>query len=79
MPLIYDGGVNSGLDIARAIAMGADFVMLGKAWHWGLGAFGAAGADHVAHILKADLTSVMAQIGAARLADLPTRLGRAIP
>lgn len=79
MPLIYDGGVNSGLDIARAIAMGADFVMLGKAWHWGLGAFEAAGADHVAHILKADLASVMAQIGAARLADLPTRLGRAIP
>ncbi len=39
-PLIYDSGIESGLDILRAIALGADFVMLGRAWHFALGGFG---------------------------------------
>ncbi|WP_366142851.1 alpha-hydroxy acid oxidase [Pseudooceanicola sp.] len=43
-PLIYDGATESGLDILRAIALGADLVMLGRAWIWGVGAFGANGA-----------------------------------
>ena len=73
-PLIFDSGIKGGLDILRAIALGADFVMLGRAFHYGLGAFGAKGAAHVVDILRADLTSNMGQIGARRLSDVKQRL-----
>lgn len=63
MPLIYDSSIDGGLDILRAIAMGADFVMLGRAFHYGLGAFDAKGAKHVVTILKEDLASNMGQMG----------------
>ncbi|KPU84642.1 alpha-hydroxy acid dehydrogenase [Marinosulfonomonas sp. PRT-SC04] len=69
-PLIFDSGINGGLDILRAIALGANFVMLGRAFHYGLGAFGAKGAAHVVDILRADLQSNMGQIGARQLSDI---------
>ena len=73
-PLIYDGGVEGGLDVLRAMAHGADFVMLGRGWHYALGAFGARGAAHLAHILREDLVSNMQQIGARVPADAAGRL-----
>ena len=73
-PLIFDSGVQSGLDILRALALGADFVMLGRAWHFGLAAFGDRGAAHVAHILRDDLTACMGQMGLSRPDQARTRL-----
>ncbi len=73
-PLLYDGAVASGLDILRAIAMGANFVMLGKAFHYGLAAFGDRGAAHVVHVLREDMLASMSQIGACNLAALPGAL-----
>jgi L-lactate dehydrogenase (cytochrome) len=80
-PLIFDSGVASGLDVLRALALGANFVMLGRAFHYGLAALGPAGAAHVLHILKADMASSMSQLGAQRFADLAPRLieGAAVP
>ena len=73
-PLIYDGGIRSGTDVLRAVAKGADFVMLGRAWHHGLAAFGEAGVAHVAHILSDGLTADMGQLGIGTLAEVRDRL-----
>jgi L-lactate dehydrogenase (cytochrome) len=66
MPLIYDGGVETGLDVLRALAMGANFTMLGRGWHYALGALGPQGAGHLAQILRDDLTANMIQMGISR-------------
>ncbi|WP_371155234.1 alpha-hydroxy acid oxidase [Jannaschia sp. 2305UL9-9] len=76
VPIYYCSGVQGGLDILRALALGADFVFLGKAWYFALAAFGRRGVDHLVHILRADMTANMMQIGAASLKDLPGRLVR---
>lgn len=65
-PLIFDSGVESGLDILRGFAMGANFVMLGRAWHYALGAFGPRGAAHLLHILREDMAANMMQMGITR-------------
>jgi L-lactate dehydrogenase (cytochrome) len=71
LPIIFDSGVEGGLDILRAMGMGADFVMLGRAWHYALAALGPKGIDHLAHILSEDLKANMGQLGARTLLDLP--------
>ncbi|MFX0541402.1 alpha-hydroxy acid oxidase [Roseovarius sp. S4756] len=76
LPLIFDGGVTGGLDILRALALGANFVMMARPWHYALAALGPEGPAHLVHILAADMTANMGQLGARRLADLPGRLIR---
>ncbi|MGR3434274.1 MAG: alpha-hydroxy acid oxidase [Shimia sp.] len=73
-PVIFDSGVASGLDVMRALARGADFVMLGRAWHYAVAALGPRGPAHLHHVLTEDMVLNMAQIGAARLGDLAGRL-----
>ena len=73
-PLIFCSGIRSGTDILRAIATGADFVMLGRAFHYGIGAFGAAGAEHVVAILEDSLKADMGQMGIARPVEVRGRL-----
>ena len=73
MPLIYDGGVESGLDVLRALACGADFTMLGRGWHYALGALGVSGAEHLARLLRDDLVANMIQLGANRLSEVSER------
>ncbi|WP_281968080.1 alpha-hydroxy acid oxidase [Roseovarius nanhaiticus] len=74
LPLIFDGGITGGLDILRAIALGADFVMMARPWHYALAALGPEGLDHLVRILTADMTANMGQLGARSLPDLPARL-----
>jgi len=74
LPLIFDSGIEGGLDVLRALASGADFVMLGRAFHYGLAALGEVGAAHVLDILRQDMISNMGQLGTKTLNELPNRL-----
>ncbi len=73
-PIIYDSGITGGLDILRALALGADFCMLGRAWHYAVGALAEKGPPHLVHILKDDMALAMGNIGARTLDDLAGRL-----
>ncbi|HKL54772.1 MAG: alpha-hydroxy acid oxidase [Roseovarius sp.] len=74
LPVLIDGGFETGLDILRAIALGADFVMLGRPWHYALGALGADGPAHLTDILTQDLIANMGQLGLSALSGAHARL-----
>ncbi len=70
MKIIFDSGITSGLDIIKAIALGADFVLLGKAFMYGCAALGNKGGDHVADILIEDLKNNMMQLGVESIEEV---------
>ena len=70
LKILFDSGVRGGLDIARALALGADFVLLGRTFMYGVAALGALGGDHTAEILIDDLKNNMTQLGCAKLQDI---------
>ena len=74
LPIIFDSGAEGGLDVLRAIALGADFVMMGRAWHFALAALGPKGIPHFADILRKDLSANMGQMGLSRLSQARERL-----
>ncbi|MEO6225671.1 MAG: L-lactate dehydrogenase [Sphingomicrobium sp.] len=70
MPILADGGVRSGLDVVRMLALGADFVLLGRAWAYALAASGQAGVAHVLRLVEAEMRVAMALTGCTRIADV---------
>jgi len=68
--IICDGGVRRGSDIVKALALGADACMAGRAYLYGLGAAGEAGVDHVLSLLESDMKRTMALIGCKTVADI---------
>ena len=73
-PLIFDSGVRSGEDIARALASGADFVMVGRPALYALGAGGPSGFDALLQLLINELSTVMAQLGCRYTHELNERV-----
>jgi L-lactate dehydrogenase (cytochrome) len=63
MTIMLDGGVRSGLDVLRALSLGADGVLLGRAWAWALAARGQAGVALMLAIIKEELEVAMALTG----------------
>ena len=68
--ILMDGGIRRGSDIAKAIALGADAVMIGRAYLWGLAANGQAGVENVLDVLRGGLDSTLLGLGKASIADL---------
>jgi isopentenyl diphosphate isomerase/L-lactate dehydrogenase-like FMN-dependent dehydrogenase len=68
VPVMVDSGFRRGSDVMKALALGADAILLGRAARWGLGAFGAGGAQRVLEIMQAELREAMALTGRRNLA-----------
>jgi lactate 2-monooxygenase len=70
VPVLFDSGVRTGADVAVALALGADAVMIGRPYVWGLALAGADGVEHVLRCLLADLDLTMALSGVRSVAEL---------
>jgi L-lactate dehydrogenase (cytochrome) len=79
MPILLDGGVRSGLDVLRALALGADAVLLGRAWAYALAAGGQAGVSAMFAIIKEELEVAMALTGQSDVRSLDKDLASVRP
>jgi isopentenyl diphosphate isomerase/L-lactate dehydrogenase-like FMN-dependent dehydrogenase len=70
IPIIFDSGIRRGADIFKALALGANAIMLGRTTRWGLAAFGTAGAQRVIEMLQQELVQTAAAAGCASLSDI---------
>lgn len=70
IPVILDGGVRTGADVFKALALGADFVHVGRPALWGLAYNGQAGVETVMHILERELSRTMALAGVRRVSEI---------
>lgn len=70
VPLLLDGGIRRGSDILKALALGADAVLVGRPYVFALAAAGAVGVAHVLQLLRAELEVAMALTGCADLASI---------
>jgi len=72
--VLFDSGIRGGLDICRALALGADFVLLGRPFIYGAAALGQPGCNHVADLMIADMNSNLANLGCTELDSLSSFL-----
>lgn len=70
LPVLVDGGIRSGTDVFKAVALGADAVFVGRPVLWGLGAAGAEGAAAVLRLLREELVECMTLAGRPDLAAI---------
>jgi isopentenyl diphosphate isomerase/L-lactate dehydrogenase-like FMN-dependent dehydrogenase len=78
VPVLIDSGFRRGTDIAKALAMGARGVCIGRPYLWGLGAFGQPGVERVLGLLLQETRAAMMQLGAPSLKHLtPAMVKRA--
>ena len=70
LTVLADGGVRSGLDVVRMLALGARGVLLGRAWAYALAAAGEAGVAHMLTLIAAEMRVAMSLTGVTRIADI---------
>jgi 4-hydroxymandelate oxidase len=73
-PVWVDGGIRRGLDVAVALALGADAVLVGRPFYWALAAAGASGVARAAAILREELHLTLTLLGCTSVAELDPSL-----
>ncbi len=68
--IIVDGGIRSGLDVVKALALGADTCMLGRAWAYALAANGEKGVNQLLNIFENEMRVAMALTGVTKVSDI---------
>jgi heme/flavin dehydrogenase (mycofactocin system) len=68
--VLLDGGIRRGGDVAKALALGARAVLIGRAYLWGLAASGQAGVENVLDLLRSGLDSALLGLGHASISEL---------
>ena len=76
--IMFDGGIRSGQDLARAIALGARSCMIGRAYIYGLGAGGQAGVARAIDIIRNELDVTMALTGISSIGEIDRRIVEAM-
>jgi L-lactate dehydrogenase (cytochrome) len=61
--VLVDGGVRTGLDVVKMVALGARAVLVGRAWAWAVAARGEAGVRHMLKVMKADIDTALGLTG----------------
>jgi L-lactate dehydrogenase (cytochrome) len=79
MAVIIDSGIRRGTDVLKALALGADFVFLGRPFLFAAAIGGTPGVLHAARILKEEVERDMALVGVNRLSELSPNLLRRMP
>jgi len=74
MPVLVDGGVRSGLDVVRMLALGADFVLIGRSWAYALAACGGAGVAHVLKLIEPEMRVAMALTGCTNITEIDEQI-----
>jgi 4-hydroxymandelate oxidase len=73
IPLLLDGGVRRGIDVFKALALGAGAVLIGRPYLWGLAAGGAPGVSRVLEILRTELEMTMGLAGCTTVSEITGR------
>ncbi len=74
MAVLFDSGIRRGTDVIKAIALGADFVFLGRPFLYAAGLAGAPGVRHVTSLLRAEIDRDLALLGCRNLAETADRV-----
>jgi L-lactate dehydrogenase (cytochrome) len=70
LEVLVDGGVRTGLDVVKMVALGARAVLIGRPWAWAVAARGRSGVRHILKVLKADMDVALALTGHTSIADV---------
>jgi isopentenyl diphosphate isomerase/L-lactate dehydrogenase-like FMN-dependent dehydrogenase len=71
--VLMDGGVRRGSDVAKAIALGARAVLIGRPWVYGLAAAGQPGVEQICEVLRSELDRTLRLLGVASVSDLSAK------
>ena len=79
--VLLDGGIRSGLDVLKALALGADACLIGRPWAYAVAARGQAGVEHIIEVLRTEMLVGMGLIGVTSLSELSpdVLLARSLP